>query len=83
MQATLHELGSWEAYSSSVLMVDSNGALDATLISESLSRKNKRFGLRAGTEITHQADPLLKLEETHETLIAIARYLVLQTAMTD
>ncbi|CRG50496.1 chorismate-binding domain-containing protein [Yersinia wautersii] len=84
MQETLaHELGSWEAYSSSVLMVDSNGALDATLISGSLSRKNKRLGLRAGTEITHQADPLLKLEETHETLIAIARYLVLQTAMTD
>ncbi|CNF41427.1 chorismate-binding domain-containing protein [Yersinia similis] len=84
MQATLgHESESSGSYSSNVLMVDSNGALDAMLVLGSLYRKNKIFGLQAGTEITHQAEPLRELEETHEKLIAIARYLVLQTVVTD
>lgn len=56
MQATLHELGSWEAYSSSVLMVDSNGALDATLISESLSRKNK--------DLDYEPEPKSPIKQT-------------------
>lgn len=67
----------------SVLMIDSNGALDTTQVLPSLYHENNQYWLHAGVEIIDQSDPLCALEKTHEELFSIAHYLVPHPATID
>lgn len=65
-------------YSGAVVVIDSNGALDAALALRSIFQQDGRTWLRAGAGIVEQSDPDRELEETCEKLRSISRFLVAQ-----
>ena len=73
-----HEANKRGAYSGSVMIVDSNGSLDAALVLRSLYQQNGQVWLQAGAGIIDQSSPERELEETIEKLSCISRYLVVR-----
>lgn len=73
-----HEANKRGAYSGSVMIVDSNGSLDAALVLRSLYQQNGQVWLQAGAGIIDQSLPERELEETIEKLSCISRYLVVR-----
>lgn len=71
-----HEPVARGAYSGSVMVVDSKGALDAALVLRSCYELPEGFALQAGAGIIDQSSPERELEETHEKLQSIGLYLV-------
>lgn len=71
-----HEPVARGAYSGSVMVVDSEGGLDAALILRSCYELPEGFALQAGAGIIDQSLPERELEETHEKLQSIGLYLV-------
>ncbi|ENG3296943.1 salicylate synthase [Salmonella enterica] len=64
------------AYSGTVLMLDSDGALDAALVLRSLYRLDNGFALQAGAGIVEQSHPMRECMETQEKLQSIGLYLI-------
>lgn len=73
-----HETTKRGSYSGSVMIVDSNGSLDAALVLRSLYHQNGQVWLQAGAGIIDQSQPERELEETIEKLSCISRYLVVK-----
>lgn len=71
-----HEPVARGAYSGSVMVVDSEGALDAALVLRSCYALPEGVALQAGAGIIDQSLPERELEETHEKLQSIGLYLV-------
>ncbi|WP_268240434.1 salicylate synthase [Pseudomonas matsuisoli] len=66
-------------YSGSVLMVDSDGEMDAALVLRSLFRQGDDTWLQAGAGIVAQSTPERELEETREKLSSLSGFLVAET----
>lgn len=64
------------AYSGSVLMLSSDGDLDAALVLRSLFQLADSYAIQAGAGIIDQSLPERELEETIEKLQSVSRYLV-------
>ncbi|EIO3280179.1 salicylate synthase [Salmonella enterica] len=64
------------AYSGTVLMLDSDGTLDAALVLRSLYRLENGFALQAGAGIVEQSQPVRECTETLEKLQSIGLYLL-------
>ncbi|EBR5147742.1 chorismate-binding protein, partial [Salmonella enterica] len=64
------------AYSGTVLMLDSDGALDAALVLRSLYHLEDGFALQAGAGIVEQSQPVREYTETLEKLQSIGLYLI-------
>lgn len=64
------------AYSGTVLMLDSDGALDAALVLRSLYHLENGFALQAGAGIVEQSQPVRECTETLEKLQSIGLYLI-------
>lgn len=71
-----HEPCSRGAYSGSVIMLNSDGELDAALVLRSLYQLPEGFAIQAGAGIIDQSQPERELEETIEKLQSVSRYLV-------
>lgn len=62
-------------YSGCVLIADSNGALDATLVLRSAYRDGDRYWLQAGAGLVPHSTPEREWEETCEKLTSVGPYL--------
>ncbi|MGA5453233.1 salicylate synthase [Streptomyces umbrinus] len=63
-------------YSGAVLMVGSEGDLDAALVLRTVYRSRGRTWLRAGAGIVGESRPEREFEETCEKLLSVSRHLV-------
>lgn len=63
-------------YSGAVLMVSSEGDLDAALVLRTVYRSRGRTWLRAGAGIVGESRPEREFEETCEKLRSVSRHLV-------
>ncbi|HBP0078276.1 TPA: salicylate synthase [Pseudomonas aeruginosa] len=67
-------------YSGCMLVVDSQGAMDAALVLRSIYQREGESWLQAGAGIVGQSRPARELEETNEKLACILKYVVLKPA---
>jgi yersiniabactin salicyl-AMP ligase len=74
-----HEGAPRGAYSGCVMIVDSDGTLDAALVLRSLFLQGQRAWLQAGAGIVGQSTPERELRETIEKLSSVSRCLVAAT----
>ncbi|CAL5246962.1 hypothetical protein PASLES2_24925 [Pseudomonas aeruginosa] len=84
-QAGIEAIGRFERtargwYSGCMLVVDSQGALDAALVLRSIYQREGESWLQAGAGIVGQSRPARELEETNEKLACILKYVVLKPA---
>jgi salicylate synthase len=71
-----HEQAARRMYGGAVLVVESDGSLDAALVLRTVFEQSGRTWLRAGAGIVRQSDPARELEETCEKLRSVSTYLV-------
>ncbi len=62
-------------YSGSVMIVDSDGAMDAALVLRSIYQQGEKIWLQAGAGVIAQSKPERELEETIEKLSCISQHL--------
>lgn len=84
-QAGIEAIGRFERtprgwYSGCMLIVDSQGAMDAALVLRSIYQRDSESWLQAGAGIVGQSRPARELEETNEKLACILKYVVLKPA---
>lgn len=70
-------------YSGSVMVVDSDGSMDASLVLRSMFRSGEQFWLCAGAGIVDQSQPGRELQETIEKLGSVAQHLVRRSSETE
>jgi yersiniabactin salicyl-AMP ligase len=66
-------------YSGCVMIVDSDGSMDAALVLRSIYQDGEKIWLQAGAGIVDQSTPERELEETTEKLSCVSKYLVKKT----
>jgi salicylate synthase len=71
-----HEQAARQLYGGAVLVVDSDGSLDAALVLRTVFEQSGKAWLRAGAGIVRQSDPAREMEETCEKLRSVSTYLV-------
>lgn len=71
------ETGQRQLYSGCVLMVQSDGSLDAALVLRAVYQRQQKTWLQAGAGIVSQSTPEREVEETCEKLRSVSRYLSL------
>lgn len=71
-----HEQAVRQMYGGSVLVVDSDGSLDAALVLRTVFEQSGKAWLRAGAGIVRQSDPAREMEETCEKLRSVSTYVV-------
>jgi salicylate synthase len=71
-----HEQAARQIYGGAVLVVDSDGSLDAALVLRTVFEQSGKAWLRAGAGIVRQSDPAREMEETCEKLRSVSTYLV-------
>src|SRR6218665_300573 len=74
-----HEAGPRGLYSGCVMLVDSNGAMDAALVLRSAFRSGDRCWLQAGAGLVPSSTPDREWTETCEKLESVSRHLRLRT----
>lgn len=65
-----------DLYSGSVLIYDSNGALDAALVLRTIFQNSKETWIRAGAGIIEMSKPEREFEETCEKLSSVSKQLI-------
>ncbi|AGX42683.1 salicylate synthase [Clostridium saccharobutylicum] len=65
-----------DLYSGSVLIYDSNGALDAALVLRTIFQNSKETWIRAGAGIIEMSKPKREFEETCEKLSSVSKQLI-------
>jgi salicylate synthase len=80
-QESIDAIGRFESqprnlYSGCVMIVDSDGAMDAALVLRSVFQKNKKAWLHVGAGIVDMSIPAREAEETCEKIRSISQHLV-------
>ena len=77
-----HEPCPRDLYSGSVMIVDSDGALDAALVLRSVYQDREQAWLQAGAGVMAMSTPERELEETCEKLASVSRHLIRKGSLT-
>lgn len=72
-----HENLARGAYSGSVIILDSDGQMDAALVLRSIYKVGNNYWLQAGAGIVGQSEPDRELEETNEKLSCVVQSIML------